>query len=68
MEYMRLRLPNQLPFFVAMVVFSLAFPGNAQNGQKGAGEQANMSHPRFTEATWIEFSEHGLAHFEKIPD
>jgi hypothetical protein len=51
MEYMRLRLPNQLPFFVAMVVFSLAFPGNAQNGQKGAGEQANMSYPRFTEAT-----------------
>src|SRR6266700_7836767 len=51
MEYMKLRLPNQLPFLVAMVVVSLAFPAKAQHGQKGAGEQANTSHPKFTDAT-----------------
>jgi hypothetical protein len=51
MEYMKLRLPNQLPFFVAMVV-SLAFPANAQHGPSGGGEQANKSHPKFTDATF----------------
>ena len=51
MEYMKLRLPNQLPFFVAMVV-SLTFPVKAQHGPSGAGEQTNKSHPKFTDATF----------------
>ena len=51
MEYMKLRLPNQLPFFVAMVV-SLAFPVKAPHGPSGAGEQENKSHPKFTDATF----------------
>jgi len=51
MEYMKLRLPNQLPFFVAMVV-SLAFPAKAPHGPSGAGEQENKSHPKFTDATF----------------
>ena len=51
MEYMKLRLPNQLPFFVAMVVL-LAFPAKAQHGPSGAAEQANKSHPKFTDATF----------------
>src|SRR6266849_2908634 len=44
---MRLRLRNQFPFFVAMVV-SLAFPAKAQ---RGTSEQANKSHPKFTDVT-----------------
>src|SRR6267378_3256054 len=51
MEYMKLRLPNQLPFFVAMVV-SLTFPVKAPHGPSGAGEQTNKSHPKFTDATF----------------
>ncbi len=47
MEYMRLRLRNQLPFFVAMLV-SLAFPAKAQ---RSTSEQANKSHPKFTDVT-----------------
>src|SRR6266700_5831994 len=44
---MRLRLRNPFPFFVAMVV-SLAFPAKAQ---RGTSEQANKSHPKFTDVT-----------------
>lgn len=44
---MRLRLRNQLPFFVAMLV-SLAFPAKAQ---RSTSEQANKSHPKFTDVT-----------------
>jgi len=47
MEYMRLRLRNQLPFFVAMLV-SLAFPAKAQ---RSTSEQAHKSHPKFTDVT-----------------
>jgi enediyne biosynthesis protein E4 len=47
MEYMRLRLRNQLPFFVVMLV-SLAFPAKAQ---RSTSEQANKSHPKFTDVT-----------------
>src|SRR6267378_17108 len=51
MEYMKLRLPNQFPFVVAMVV-SLTFPVKAQHGPSGAGERTNKSHPKFTDATF----------------
>ena len=44
---MRLRLRNQLPFFVAMLV-SLAFPAKAR---RSTSEQANKSHPKFTDVT-----------------
>src|SRR2546430_617220 len=47
MEYMRLWLRNQLLFFVAMLV-SLAFPAKAQ---RRTSEQANKSHPKFTNVT-----------------
>jgi len=47
MEYMGLRLAKHLPFFVAIVV-SLAFPSKAQ---RGPSEQANKSHPKFTDVT-----------------
>jgi enediyne biosynthesis protein E4 len=48
MEYMRLRLRNQLPFFVAMLV-SLAFPAKAQ---RNTSKQAQESHPEFTDVTF----------------
>lgn len=50
MEYMRTRLGNQLPFFVATVILS-AFPVIAQHGSIGRGVQAKIIPPKFIDAT-----------------
>jgi len=50
MGYMRLHLPNQLPFFLAMVVSS-AFPVIAQRDSVGTGEQAKKISPKFIDTT-----------------
>lgn len=50
MEYMRTRLGNQLPFFVATVILS-AFPVIAQHGSVGRGVQAKIIPPKFIDAT-----------------
>lgn len=50
MEYMRTRLGNQLPFFVATVILP-AFPVIAQHGSIGRGVQAKIIPPKFIDAT-----------------
>src|SRR5437899_39847 len=50
MGYMRLHLPNQLPFFLAMVVSS-AFPVAAQRESVGTEEQATKISPKFIDTT-----------------
>jgi hypothetical protein len=50
MGYMRLHLPNQLPFFLAMVVSS-AFPVIAQHESVGTEEQATRISPKFIDTT-----------------
>src|SRR4029077_834708 len=50
MRYMRLHLPRQLPFFLAMVVWS-AFPFIAQRDSVGIEEQANKISPKFIETS-----------------
>jgi hypothetical protein len=47
---MRLHLPRQLPFFLAMVVSS-TFPGIAQRDSVGTEEQANKTSPKFVETS-----------------
>ncbi len=49
-EYMRLHLPRQLPFFLALVVSSV-FPVIAQRDSVGAEEQAKKISPRFIDVT-----------------
>ena len=51
MGYMRLRLPNQLAFFLAMVVSS-AFPVIAQRDSVETGEQAKKISPKFIDTTF----------------
>ena len=50
MGYMRLHLPNQLAFFLAMVVSS-ASPVIAQRDSIGTGEQARKISPKFIDTT-----------------
>jgi enediyne biosynthesis protein E4 len=51
MGYMRLHLPNQLAFFLAMVVSS-AFPVIAQRDSVETGEQAKKISPKFIDTTF----------------
>src|SRR6202521_2963639 len=51
MGYMRLHLPNQLAFFLAMVVSS-AFPVIAQRDSAETGEQAKKISPKFIDTTF----------------
>jgi enediyne biosynthesis protein E4 len=51
MRYMRLHLPRQLPFFVAMVVAS-AISAIAQRDSVGAEEQAKKISPKFVDTTF----------------
>lgn len=51
MGYMRLHLPNQLAFFLAMVVSS-AFPVIAQRDSVDTGEQAKKISPKFIDTTF----------------
>ena len=51
MGYMRLHLPNQLAFFLAMVVSS-AFPVIAQRDAVETGEQAKKISPKFIDTTF----------------
>lgn len=50
MEYMKPRLSNQLPFFVAMLILS-AFPVVAEHDSVGTREQAKIIPPKFIDAT-----------------
>jgi hypothetical protein len=50
MSYMRLHLPRQLRFFLAMVVSS-TFPVIAQRDSVGTEEQANKASPKFIETS-----------------
>jgi len=52
MGYMRLHLPNQLAFFLAMVVSSSAFPVIAQRDAVETGEQAKKISPKFIDTTF----------------